>query len=297
MKNLLIYNYGLEPEELIQNGDNYSFYVGYDKYYFLKVTRPIEDLKEIFDITKEKNHFHKFILNRSSSIFTEYEKNSYILFKIVCPENNEVDCIDLIKNMDFIDTKNTILLRNNWSQLWSEKVDYLEYQISELGTGHDLIRKSFSYYVGLAENAIQYFNLLDAPSNRFVLSRKRISYPLYEKEYNDPMNLVIDCVSRDFAGYFKAKFFYGENPVDDIKILAKKGILTPLEYNLLFCRLLYPSYYFDAIHEILENGSQDNILLPIIEKANKYETFLNEVFNIFKTKSSMIKIDWLIKKS
>ena len=45
---------------------------------------------------------------------------------------------------------------NNWDYLWSTKIDYLEYQINQSGKKYPLIVESFSYFVGLTENAISY---------------------------------------------------------------------------------------------------------------------------------------------
>lgn len=297
MKNTLLYNYGIEPDNLIKDNDNYCFYIDYEKYYFLVLTRPIEDVKKIVELTSNNSYFHALIPNRFSSLTTEYEDKQYVLLKVRGPENIEVDCLDLIKDIKFVDIKESPLKRNNWGDLWSEKVDYLEYQVSELGTNHEIVRKSFSYYIGLAENAIEYFNILDPKEERLVISRRRINYPLLQKDFHNPLEVVIDSVSRDFAGYFKAKFFEGSNPISEVKLLLDKKILTSLEYNLIFCRLLYPSYYFDKVHDIFERGCDDEVLLKYIEKVDEYELFLNEVFNLFKTESSMIKIDWLIKKS
>lgn len=298
MKNTLLYNYNLEPSELKEEKDgSFSFYIDYDKYYFIKVQRPLDDIRDIFEIVKNSREYHRFVFNKFQSIITESSNEMYVLLKAKGPENGEIDITDILKGADKYEKKTSTLNRTDWGNLWSEKVDYLEYQVSELSSEHKIVRKSFSYYVGLAENAIEYFNLLDTKDLPTVVSHRRMKYPFISKRYADPLEIVLDYRPRDIASYFKTKFFEESNPIAEVRYLTNKKVLSPLEYNLLFCRLLYPSYYFDGLKRVLEDGEEDDTLLKYITKVNDYERFLNEVYEIFKEKSSMIKIDWLIKKS
>ncbi len=59
------------------------------------------------------------------------------------------------------------------------QVDYFEYQIRELGKDKKVILDSFSYYIGLGENAISYVNSTIAKykpddRERICLSHKRL---------------------------------------------------------------------------------------------------------------------------
>ena len=47
---------------------------------------------------------------------------------------------------------------NNLSSLWMDKVDYFEYQVSQFGIKFPIIRHSFNYFIGLADNAIMVIN-------------------------------------------------------------------------------------------------------------------------------------------
>lgn len=299
MKNVLLYNYNLEPENIqIQNENECSFYVDYEKYYLLLFDRPLEDLEEIYAITQKlKPTYHHIIKNRFSSLTTPYKGKNYCLIKINGPENSEIDILDLIKDTTQYTEKTSSLLRTDWGNLWSSKVDYLEYQISELGTTHKVVRHSFSYYVGLAENAIEYYNLLKPEELTTVISHRRIRSPFKSADYYNPLDIVIDYKARDYASYFKMKFFEQKDILKEMRLLVDKNILNPLEYNLLFCRLLYPSYYFDALYCVLEKGADDDTLIKYIERVDDYEDFLRATYDLFKTKTSMLKIDWLISKS
>ena len=96
---------------------------------------------------------------------------------------------------------------SDWKRLWEEKIDYFEYQLSQFGNKHPLIRESFAYYTGYVEMAISLLNDLPKKNNNLVLTHKRIRgnstlYDLY-----DPFNFVIDHKVRDAAEYFKSKIF------------------------------------------------------------------------------------------
>lgn len=299
MKNAIAFNYNLTAENL-ESVENYaySFYVDYQKFYLIKVARPKVDIDEMVRIVSNSNfNFHHIILNRFASPITKIEDSEYILLKILGPEHAEIDIRDIVLRETPV-KENSILNRSNWGDLWSEKVDYLEYQVSELASNHPIIKKSFSYYVGLAENAISYFNLLKPENLPLYISHRRISYPTITLNYNNPLDIIIDYRVRDIASYLKIKFFHVDltTILKDVEYLIEKNTLSPLEYNLLFCRLLYPSYYFDELSNILENDKDESSILVYIENTNTYERFLNEVYNRFSKKSSMIKIDWLIKE-
>lgn len=299
MKNMLLYNYNINIENIteLENGD-YHFYIDYDKYYILKVNRPKEDIEAIAKIIKlYPLQFHNLFLNRFNSLYSSYLNDEYLLMKVTGPEHIELNMKDILLNIIPYEDKKNILDRTDWSKLWSLKIDYLEYQVSELGKNHPLITKTFSYYVGLAENAIQYFNMLNPNNAPTALSHRRIKSPTYTFDFYNPLDLVIDYKVRDISSYIKTNFFNGLDIEPELDILLKENTLSALEYNLLFCRLLYPGYYFDKIHKIFEDNFDEDILLKYINKSTEYETLLNLIFNKFSEKTSMIKIDWLIKKS
>ena len=104
-----------------------------------------------------------------------------------------------------------ILERIDWGTLWSDKNDHLEYQISQLGQKHPLIRDSFSYFIGLGETSIQLVNSLSMENVTKVVAHKRISNNDTLFDLYNPLNLIIDSKVRDAAEYFKNSFFNGKD--------------------------------------------------------------------------------------
>ena len=51
MKNILLFNYGIDTNDLLQiNSNIYTFYLDYQKYYFVRVKRAKEDIDNIYKI-------------------------------------------------------------------------------------------------------------------------------------------------------------------------------------------------------------------------------------------------------
>ena len=298
MKNLLLYNYNIDIDNIKKEQDNiYSFYIDYNKLYLINYKGIKEDVEEInYILSQFVNPYHYIIKNKNGNIFTQDEDSNYILLKIKEPENSEINMIDIINNQIPYNLKNLKLHRNNWGYLWSEKIDYLEYQVSELSIPHPTIVKSFSYYIGLAENAIEYYNNLNLNNSKLYLCQKRIEIPNISKKYYNPLSIIIDYRVRDIAEYIKSSFYNEINTLNELNIIINKNILNNEEANLLYARLLYPSYYFDDLNKVLEKNESDDILIKYMEKAEDYELFLKKVYNILDKKYKIIKIDWIINK-
>ena len=293
MKNDLLYNYDIDIEHLNEFEGGAYFYLNDVKYYFVKCNRAAEDVNMLYRFLKGViNQYHEIVVNKFGQIFTS---ENYVLLIIKGGEMLDVDLIDIVNNHIEI-VGNLSLGRYNWALLWGEKVDYLEYQVSELAGKYKIVRSSFSYYAGLAENAIEYFNMVDKSGMKVYLQQKKIYYKNKMINYYNPLGLVADYSVREMAEYIKACFFNGEEIFDEICRVVNLSFLSESEYNLLFCRLLYPNYYFDEIGKIFEEKKEEEQILKYISKVADYEKFLGDVFQLFSGKCRMIELDWLIKR-
>lgn len=294
MKNDILYFYGLDANNIIRINQNYHFYVNYQKFILFKTTMDDNTLKDlVYFLSRRSNKF--FVIQKAldNKDYIILNKEKYVLLKITSPPNDEILIKELIKNYIYVGKELKQLDRSNWSLLWSKKVDYLEYQISERAINYPIIKDSFSYYVGLAENAIEYFNTIKLNSEHLVLSQKRIKAFNIAIDYYNPLTLIVDYRVRDLAEYIKAEFFIGNAEVLD-RIISDNYNFTNNEYNLLFARLLYPSYYFDELTEILENNKDEEALLKYLNKAKDYEQFLKKCLDIFSKRTRITKLDWLL---
>ena len=65
---------------------------------------------------------------------------------------------------------------------------------------------------------------------------------------------------------------------------------------MLYARLLYPTYYFDAYEDIINNNGDENKLISIVNKINEYELFLKKAYFEISKYTNLERIDWIIKK-
>ena len=270
MKNILYYFYQIIIDEnKINNG-----YFSYQNHLFLlyKYQRNINEINILFELNKEmisKNILiNTIISNIYNSPITLYENNYYVLILVKYKNylNNKYYIIN--------DKKYDILKRNNWDYLWSMKIDYIEYQIKHYNNKYPIILDSIYYYIGLAENAIKYFKIINKNNVPLYISYRRIST---ESIYN-PVEIVIDYKVRDIGEYIKYCFYNDNKSIYDIKQYIKTLNLSNIDYLLLYARMLYPSFYFDIYDKIINNNLDEKELLNITNKSMEYEELLYEIF-------------------
>lgn len=306
MKNNINYYYNLDLEEINENGNVFSFTINNNLYYFVPFLRPNADLPEIYHICEEllKRRYlcHSFILNRDNKLLTSINEINYTMLKINDQFDKKITIADMLifSNSFIVKEKQNKLYRNDWDTLWSEKVDYFEYQIRELGKGREVILNSFSYYIGLAENAISYVSKtkIDNKINEMdiiTIAHKRIFYPNIVLNFNNPLSYILDLEVRDVAEYIKALFFSKIDVWDEIEYYFANKNLTSYSYQMFYARLLYPSYYFDMYEDILNGNKKEDELLNITDLATLYEEFLQEMYYFLSKKTKLYRIDWLIK--
>lgn len=187
----------------------------------------------------------------------------------------------------------SFLERIDWGELWSNKNDYLEYQISQLGQKHPIIRDSFSYFIGLGETSIQLVNSLPSDNVIKVVAHKRINVSDTLFDLYNPLNLIVDSRVRDAAEYFKNNFFNGKSIDDELNYFLMYYNLSGTEYLLFLARMLYPTYYFDLYEDIISGNKDDDDMKKIIDKVDDYEMLLRKLYQYCKSILRISPIEWL----
>jgi len=307
MKENILYAYHIEVDNIMDYQGYSSFKYQEKDYYFTKLKRSEKEFQELLlvmeELLKKGVNIFPFIKNVNGSFVTLVGQDTYVLVMVTdaLKEYGILDILDFQKLFVLNDNKSA-MYRNEWGRLWSSKVDYFEYQVHELGKSYPIILNSFSYYVGLAENAICFVKSIEkkfpVPSKLpVVLSHRRVVYPNYRLNFDNPLNFIFDIEVRDIASYIKSMFF-SDKEAAMIDLKAYLDLRKPDAYslNMLYARLLYPSYYFDLHEKIFEQEEKEECLLPIIELADNYEQFLKDVWYLFSKYVFIEPIPWLIKK-
>ena len=288
MKSIIKVYYNLEPLEIIEEKDFYCFYIKDNKYYFVPFNNDEKQVLFIYnELLKRNIKVNEIVFTIDNKIVVNYNNKLYSLLRVNCYENELVD----VNNFFNIFVKYDV---SNWSLIWSDKIDYYSYQVHERGLKKESVLNSFSYYVGLAETAIEYCNLLNINNVPTAIQHRRIYANNYEINYLNPLNMVIDFSIRDYSEYIKSCFFNSSITLDDISNYFDKMKYTDIMVNLLYSRLLFPTYYFDIYDEVI-NDSNDKKLIDIVKKSNDYEEFLKKFYYYFKDRYNLIPIEWIIK--
>lgn len=307
MKETLEYYYNLNIDNLEELDGKYHFKIENQDFFFVFYNRGLEELEDIIEVCNEMFlkgiNVHEVIRNRNNSFLTKVNEYNYILFRV----NNlseEYDIFDMvnISNKLILNNNKSSLYRNNWGSLWSDKIDFFEYQVRELGIEKNVVKSSFSYYVGLAENAISYVNNVvlkygGVSSGRIVLSHRRVFFPNYRLNYMNPLSFVFDLEVRDVAEYLKSMFFKKdiEYCLDELKSYLSIRKLNIYEYHMFYARLLYPSYYFDVYDSVMNKNVNEEELVKIVKRSNDYEKFLKITYLEISKYVRLDKIDWIIE--
>lgn len=299
MKNSLLYYYRIKPETIHQINADYKCIAGNYEYLLKKVDADISEFVDIYNLHLYllKNGFicHQIILNSENNIVTYINDTAYILLKINC-NNREIDLYDvnIFANFYIKESLDLSLKRSEWYNLWTEKIDYIEYQVAQLGKNFPIIRNSINYYIGLSETAISLLLLIKNPIF-LSLSHRRISLKSKTVEFYNPLNFILDNRVRDLSEFCKEKFFSSSLSLYDIKSLINNYNLNYDEILLFYIRLIFPTYYFDCYQEIILNGLAEKELTKYVSRANLYQKFLKDVLICLKKNYDLPDIDWLIK--
>lgn len=299
MKNALNYYYNLYPTSIHQINDSYKCYVNNEEYLLTPCDNDTSNIIEKHELSKYLFKInipcHQFIQNKEGKILTVINNTNYILLQIFI-KNRAIQINDILLFSSIYVDKQFFptLLKNNWYDMWTKKIDYIEYQVSQFSIKYQVIRDSINYYIGLAENSISLFATTNINED-LVISHQRIKNSDGLIELYNPLNFIIDNKVRDLSEYIKEKFFFYKYSVEEAINDIYKFNLNSNQYILLFIRLLFPSYYFDCYERVLLENKNEQELIKIISKNTQYMLFLKELYKFIKTVSKIPDIEWLMK--
>lgn len=299
MKNVLSYYYNLHLSDIHQIEGIYRFNLNGIEYAFTQYKRNLNEIRELYELSlllfQNGIMVHQFVLNKENQLITYVNQKPYVLLQIY---NNSKQNITINDINNFSISSSILKLPEkqvNWANLWSDKIDYFEYQVNQFGKKNPLIRESFSYFSGLVENGISLFNILGLDYNNYSVSHQRLSSKDTMFEFLNPMNLIIDYKVRDACEFYKEKFLNKQSISNEIKEYLSNKNLNVYEILLFFIRMFYPSFYFDKYEYIINNEEDDYQLKNIIELSDKYEKLLKEIYFYLSKYINMPDIEWIKK--
>ena len=288
MRRIISYYYHLEPKDIHQTKDYYDFIYNNEQYRIEQIKNINVD--EVYDrmiyLRNNGIYVHEIIPTVENKLYIVYEQRKYALIKYIGNIGRKITKKDLLT---FSNIKINVESKN-WGKLWSEKIDYFEYQMSQFGMKYKNIRETFAYYIGLAEMGISLFNnykIDDSYIQHYRINEKTTLYDLY-----DPFNIVYDLKVRDMASYYKTKYI--NDNLDINEIFTYLDTLDNYNKIMFFIRMFYPSFYFDEYEKVVNYTQDENDIIKIIKKSKNYHLLLKKIYDFLLLKINMPYIELFI---
>ena len=298
MNNFIEYFYGIKVDKIVYEKNSYSFI--YNRYFYkLYVFDNSSNTDFLINVNKKmlgNTLVSEIIKNRNGEVLSIYNNIGYILMRIYVNVNKGISLKEVVSLSNSL-YKDKLMI--NWGKLWKRKMDYLEDLINENGKKYPLIVDSFNYFVGLAENAISYYNTILIDENyKFGISHRKIKIDDTIEELYNPLNIIFDYKVRDVAEYMKISFLNGnKNALNEFIWYLNNNYLSIMEAKLLIARLLYPSFYFDMYEDIMIDEKEEKIITNILTKIDEYEIYLAKLIEMISSKYGVDDILWLKKSN
>lgn len=193
-----------------------------------------------------------------------------------------------------------------WGELWGQRVDQLEQfwelqvKSSEKSEVDKKFIETFPYYLGLAENAIQYVvdtQLDEVPmrSDMPTICHEQFSLQTW-KDGKVPTDWVFDHASRDLSEWIRTQWLLKKEDKEVVHFLQTYEHIQSLSrfsWRMIYARLLMPIHYFQAIENYYgsQHGRDEQLLQQIFEGVDIYEQKLRHFHDI--TTITIPRLDWL----
>ncbi|HPF82547.1 MAG TPA: hypothetical protein PLV83_00025 [Bacilli bacterium] len=297
MKNVINYFYNIDIKDIYQNKEEYYFKYNNDNYTFQEYKRTNEELYELYNLEYYLYsigiYLHEIILNNTNQILTNYNDKNYILMKIIVNDDDKIN-VNHVKKISNIIIPNNYksLLRNNWLNMWSNKIDYIENVIDSNKNKYKEFGSNIDYFIGLTENAIQLLGNVN--NDKMYLSHQRININMKVKDLYNHLNIIIDNRCRDICELYKDKLIK-EKEIENLNLYIDD--LNNYEKYLFFIRFLYITQYFDIFDKTLHDDFNSEEFYNIINSIEKYEEFIKELYVYLNSNNILPEIEWIKKQA
>lgn len=333
LRQLMKKEYGIE----IDDEQNVGMYKGCIKdehlFYLVPIGSSMEE-DELVELEELASHFKKtgdksvsqFLQTKDGKKKVEWDQGVYSVLQapalLRSTENHLGRKLGKFhyrgRSVDFSVTKVSRI--GNWKQLWEKRLDQMEgfwnsmlYQQPENDFDR-LFLESFPYYMGLAENSIQYLVETEIDDEPTAIDSGTVCHVRYVSstwgdhyQIKNPFDWVFDHCSRDIAEWTRERYFRNNQTYqrDVKKFLSDYQSIMPLSafsWRLLYARLLFPLHYFECIENYYSTNSeqQKNLqyerLNKFLQQSSEHERFLGGFFYYTEVPIRQMKIpqiDWL----
>ena len=287
MKEKILDEFGYKVDLLAYHKEYISFFYNGYNYIVQNVNQTETEIINLAKIVEYIEHyqifFHEIVKGKNDYIFN-YGNNNYVLLRLRICCNREITLNEIL-HLTSIDITKLDIPQVDFGQRIANKIDFIEQYIANYEKNYAL--EDLSYYLGLSETAIELLNMLNVPT--IAIGHKRLRRTERTLDFYNPLNIVVDNNCRDLAEYVKNCYFmHNENLIFEMLKYIKLQ-----DWSFYFARLLYPSYYFDCLEDIIIKNYEIECQKKISIKANDYEMNLKILYNEIRKYINLPFIEWL----
>ena len=321
--------FGISPDTQFMIGSKNYFVKDQQFYTLVQVTDAQEELLiELYEISERiaklgDRKVLQFVLSTEESFLVTEDDQDYVLLRAYVENDgrNKNTGRQLAKfhergsRIDY--TPNEMNQLGEWKNYWEKRLEQLErmwlntIQKEAESDFERLFVESFPYYLGLAENSIQYIvdTELDVEMGRYdggTICYQQFNEQVWSEQYGmkHPFEWVYDHPSRDVAEWIRSHFWKNTRTyANEMKgFLDGYQSIRPLSlysYRLIYARLLFPLYYFRAVENYFLSPQQESFmeLYTYTRDTGEYERFLSEFYQIVGISDSYLLVqEWLNTK-
>ncbi|WP_100332163.1 spore coat putative kinase YutH [Bacillus xiapuensis] len=201
-----------------------------------------------------------------------------------------------------------------WKNIWEKQLETLEKSVSKMMEKQpdepfaSLVIESYPYYMGMAENAIQYVadTEMDArpeSSDYGTICHKSFRPQVWEKApiMRNPFDWAYDHRVRDVSewlrsSYWEGTLLYRSRFESFLHEYQQAEPFSAFSWRMIYARLLFPQHYFDcaAIHASTSSlhvkKEKEEELKKYIKHSREYEQFLASFYERAGVRVSAMQI-------
>ena len=69
--------------------------------------------------------------------------------------------------------------------------------------------------------------------------------------------------------------------------------MNDTELELVYARLLFPTFFFDSCDMIINGNINENTIFSLVNRADEYEDYIKDIYDIINLQKKIPRITWI----
>ncbi|MBM7648545.1 spore coat protein YutH [Bacillus ectoiniformans] len=329
-KSLLEKHFQLQPEQVVVEGSDTRYLKQDFIYSIIDVTKVEQDfLLDYYHMSKHlidqgDRRVSAFVKSKDEKFLVTEDKQEFVVLQNKYRKSGQYSSI--AKELAMVHKRGRTLTEEVkavnylglWRSQWEKRVDDLEKRVMNIiqqppyEPFDTLVAEVFPYYMGLAENAIQYVADTEMDDQPLLSDYGTVCHRSFHEKawgnqtnWRNPFDLVFDHAGRDLSEWIRSSYwdrtlFYQSNLQNFLQDYQQIEKLSPFSWRLIYARLLFPSHFFDCVDQYFSSASMhvkkvnEDRLKGYVQKTREYERFLGSFYEMVQVPVRSLKIPEII---